>query len=410
MKRKSTAKTDAEFSKEFEEKRPDLEKLSFYVNSKTKIKVRCKDCKHEWWAAPNNLLYKKSGCPKCHFNKMAQARLTPLDVMLKRLDERWAGLIEYVGGFVKMAVKCLWRCTIDGTVWSARPNDIINKMEGCPSCATRHKAEKLTKPLEEVIKIVRNVWGDSVLYNSGYVNTHVKCAWFCSKCGCVFYATPRHVMDGHGCRKCGIELKSKNAILSLEIVIERVEEKHNHKIEYVKEYINCSTPCLWRCRDCGHEWWANPSDIFRGRGCSICVKHSLEKPILEALHKKGILPVHDKALDGSNYKGSSRPLRVDFIIETCDGKLAVEADGEQHFHSVYGEDTLKFQQEKDRHKDKILKERGYILIRVTSSPTKEWGTEKHITLAELLHLIEIGIDEYGNVNLDVFRPYDFNRE
>ena len=57
-------KTNEKFAKEFKEKRPDLEQLSFYVNSYIKIKVKSKKCRHEWSALPHNLL-RGTGCPKC---------------------------------------------------------------------------------------------------------------------------------------------------------------------------------------------------------------------------------------------------------------------------------------------------------------------------------------------------------
>lgn len=116
-------------------------------------------------------------------------------------------------------------------------------------------------------------------------------------------------------------------------------------------------------------------------------------------------------MDGCNYNDSKFPLRPDFRIETIKGNLCIEADGIQHFVPIYGEETLKIQQNKDRYKDKILKEKGYILIRVTSSPTKEWGFKNHITLKELLDLIEIGIDfKTGEIDFELFKQYDFNRE
>ena len=49
-------------------------------------------------------------------------------------------------------------------------------------------------------------------------------------------------------------------------------------------------------------------------------------------------------------------------------------------------------------------------MRVASDASLEYIDSRWNTLDKLKELIDIGIDENGNVNLDVFRPYDFNRE
>ena len=108
---------------------------------------------------------------------------------------------------------------------------------------------------------------------------------------------------------------------------------------------------------------------------------------------------------------NKRPLRPDFYIETEKGILWVECDGRQHYEPIYGEDALEAQQARDRFKDNYCKENNICLIRVISSPTKEWGTEKHITLEKLLELIEIGINsETKEIDFNLFWQYDFNRE
>lgn len=269
-------------------------------------------------------------------------KISDLSSIIERVEKRWGNLIEYVDGYIKIHSKCVWKCTIDGTIWEARPHDIFAG-HGCPICGIQHRIEKKSLPLDTMVKKLFDVWGDSIQYVSGYINT-----------------------------------------------------KRN---------------CLFRCACCCHEWEAKPDNVIRGKtGCPKCSIFSMERPVLEILSKKNIMPIHNKALEGSYYNGSRRPLRLDFLIKTNAGNLVIETDGQQHFLPVYGENALMLQKERDSYKNKILKEKSYILVRVTSSPTKEWGTEKHITLSELLHLIEIGIDENGNVNLDVFRPYDFNRE
>lgn len=56
--------------KEFEVKFKQITKgemllLSDYINSRTKVKVRCNVCGYEWQVTPNNILSKNSSCPVC---------------------------------------------------------------------------------------------------------------------------------------------------------------------------------------------------------------------------------------------------------------------------------------------------------------------------------------------------------
>lgn len=44
----------------------------------------------------------------------------------------------------------------------------------------------------------------------------------------------------------------------------------NNDIEVVANYINSYTPITHRCKKCGHEWDAYPSNILSGRGCPQC--------------------------------------------------------------------------------------------------------------------------------------------
>lgn len=57
-------------------------------------------------------------------------------------------------------------------------------------------------------------------------------------------------------------------------------------------------------------------------------------------------------------------LFVDYAYE--DKKLAIEVDGPQHYREIsfFGEKSLKLNQQRDREKDRLLKEHGYVVIRI----------------------------------------------
>lgn len=381
--------------------------VSGYKNYNTKCLFHCTVDGYEWENSPHNILYGE-GCPICSKKRVAEKRSVSLEKFLKRLKDIWGDSVEYISGYKNMTTKCFFRCTIHNHIWETTPSNLVNNKHGCPVCGIEHIKEKQRMPLEEVLDLIKIIFNDTIEYVGGYANTQTSCIWRCKVCGREWRSNPNNLMRGHGCKNCAAKRNGENRIPPIEKVIERVEKKHDHKIEYVSGYIDCSTLCLWRCRECGHEWYLSPSKIMFGSGCSVCKAHSMEKPVAEALRKKKVKFIHNKKLEGCVYKRYC--LRPDFRIEENGIKLVIECDGKQHNCPIHGEEALRDQQAKDRCKDKFLKEHGYILIRVTSSLKKEWGTERHITLPELMKLIEEGIDENGNINIEVFRPYDFNRE
>lgn len=227
-------------------------------------------------------------------------------------------------------------------------------------------------------------------------------------CGTIFWTTPHCALRSCSCPKCAIDLIKEKEITPLKEMLKKLKRVWGNLIIYVDGYDGIGKPCIWKCAVDGHIWKACPHDILRGHGCPVCAFSSMEKPVEEFLNKKKIKYKHNVGLKGSNFNGSRLPLRPDFYIETNKGVLVIETDGQQHFLPVYGEQELRKTQERDAYKNKLMKEYGWVMVRVTSS--LKWGTSKHILLEKLIELLNVGIDEKGNIDLDVFKPYDFNRE
>lgn len=59
------AKTNEQFLLELKQINPILEPLEPYYNDHTKILVRCKKHNYKWYVAPNKILHRSTGCPKC---------------------------------------------------------------------------------------------------------------------------------------------------------------------------------------------------------------------------------------------------------------------------------------------------------------------------------------------------------
>ena len=174
--------------------------ISGYKGISIKCMWKCSKDGHIWFASPNSILNGR-GCPICGLHKRALSRTTPLEKMLEQVKEVWGNLIEYIGGYTKKHSKCWWRCTLDDTVWKARPHDILCG-HGCPVCGQKIIILKKTISLDEILKRVKEVWGDLIEYISGYINTNLRCKWKCKTCNHIWEATPKNIINRHGCPVC----------------------------------------------------------------------------------------------------------------------------------------------------------------------------------------------------------------
>ena len=98
-----------------------------------------------------------------------------------------------------------------------------------------------------------------------YKGARTRIEFQCKKCGYTWRTTPDSVLRGSGCARCaGILRKTK------EELIEEVA-KVNPKIEIVGDYVNNRTRVKCRCKDCKHEWNADPIRLRTGTNCPNCV-------------------------------------------------------------------------------------------------------------------------------------------
>ena len=137
-------KSDSVFRRELHMISPEIEPLECYKGNKVKILCRCKKCGNEWKITPNNLLSKKQKCPVCSHNKRGLDRRKTNEEFIKELsliNPTIKPLETYTTSQKK--IKC--QCGICGFVWSATPNNLLDKNSRCPECshASTSKVEQI---------------------------------------------------------------------------------------------------------------------------------------------------------------------------------------------------------------------------------------------------------------------------
>lgn len=115
---------------------PNIEILSEYKNSDTKVNCYCKIDGHKWSARPANLL-QGQGCPKC--SKVYRRTPEEFKSEMKSVNPNIEIITDYTNAIT--SVKC--RCKIDNSIWFSMPSNLL-RGTGCPVC-NKYKGEKSIK-------------------------------------------------------------------------------------------------------------------------------------------------------------------------------------------------------------------------------------------------------------------------
>ncbi|MHA1682793.1 MAG: hypothetical protein ACTSUE_17780 [Promethearchaeota archaeon] len=139
------------------------------------------------------------------------------------------------------------------------------KGEWCPKCNPKREKKKYT--IEYFKKIAEERGGECL--STRYTNFSTKLKFKCEK-GHVWEAIPGNIVNGAWCRKCSIEMVSKNQRKSIE-EMKDIAKKHGGRC-LSKEYKNISTKIKWMCSK-GHVWDAVPSSVIAGHWCPVCARN-----------------------------------------------------------------------------------------------------------------------------------------
>lgn len=217
-------KTHEEFVKEIYIKNPNIEILSQYVNSRTKITCKCRICNHKWDVLPTSPS-RGTGCPSCGIERVRQALSSNTQDFIEKLSLINNDVIitsEYISA--KDKVDC--ECKVCGSNFKMKPNSLLNG-QSCPICAKEKRRTACVKTKEQFVNEMKYV-NDTITILGEYVNTHTKLLCKCQKCNHEWNTTPHDLLDGYGCPKCNISLGENE--------IEEMLVRNNINYEIHKKY------------------------------------------------------------------------------------------------------------------------------------------------------------------------------
>ena len=115
---------------------------SVYVNSKTKLKIKCNKCNNIFLQKPNNHLL-KNGCPICYGTHKKTTEQFIEEAKKIHGDRYDYSETVYVNSKTKLKIKCIMHGD-----FLQRPNDHLRK-NGCPICKESYGEKEIAKILKE---------------------------------------------------------------------------------------------------------------------------------------------------------------------------------------------------------------------------------------------------------------------
>lgn len=165
-----------------------------YVNSKTKVKIKCLICNHVFWKLPDkHTSIDKEGCPEC----IGRQRYTT-ETWVEKMKKIHSDKYDYSKVVYKTAViHVTIICKTCGDEFEQLPCVHIKGI-GCPNCG---KNKRLT--LEEFLRRAKEIHGDKFDYSKvKFKNTKSRSIIRCTKCNFEFKQYIGNHIRGSGCPKC----------------------------------------------------------------------------------------------------------------------------------------------------------------------------------------------------------------
>lgn len=247
---------------------------------------------------------------------------------------------------------------------------------GCRQCAQQANSRKQHNGYynsENFIKEAKRVHGDKYDYSlikldQWYNKYPIKCL----KHGVFEQEWRAHVTAKHNCPSCAKDARKKwikdNVSLTTKEVITTLKSMYKDLLKYDRvEYTNVKTPIMLYCTK--HNLWfiERYANLLRYIYCPQCCKNPSkgERILNILLDRHRITYIQEYRIPGYKY-------RYDFYLPNIN--LLIEYDGAHHFKPIWkygGEDHLVQVKKRDKIKDKLASDHGYLLFRFDHTVVKD---------------------------------------
>jgi len=317
-----------------------------YKNNKTKVKIICPE-HGEFEQRPDNHINVKTGCPKCANNV-----LYTNDKFIEKSNLVHNNKYKYTKVKYKTAhIKVIITCPEHGD-FKQKPSRHLSG-DGCSKCSNNYNYTN-----DEFIEKCNLVHNNKYDYSlTKYINSHTKVKIICPEHGTFSQNSSSH-LKGIGCQMCYVDSRTHNN----EIFIEKSKEIHGDRYDYsLIEYVNSYTKVKIICPIHG-VFEQEPHIHLRGFGCSSCKSSTGENKIKLFLENNNIEYIYQHIYDDCK---DQRHLPFDFYLPKYN--ICIEFDGLQHFKPIEyfgGKKTFNITKNHDNIKNKYCEDNNIKLLRI----------------------------------------------
>lgn len=327
--------------------------------------------------------------------------------------------IEVVGTYIDAKTKITHHCLVHDVYWDATPTRMLSGC-GCYICKKEKIHQANSRTHEQYIEEVRNINPDVEVLGQ-YIDANTPILHRCLKHGVIWNVRPSVILNGGGCKQCGIDKRTANKRKSHKQYLEELQSinpnvipleeykgaltkilhkclidgyewmvapgyvlygagcpkcagnapksheeyvneiaRINSSIEVVEQYAGANTLILHRCKNDGCEWKATPSDIRRGRGCPKCHESIGERLVALWLDDHNINYIKEQRFEACR---DNKSLPFDFYLP--DYNATIEYQGKQHYEPIGyfgGQENLEYTQRHDKIKSDYCKQNNIRLL------------------------------------------------
>jgi hypothetical protein len=332
-----------------------------YINSKTKINIKCNKCYYLFKQKPSNHL-NGQGCPVC-----AGLKIDTL-IFIEKSKKIHGDKFDYFNtNYINCDTKVDLFCKICKIDFIQKPIDNLQG-HGCRNCAHIALTKKETKSQEQFIKEAKLIHGDKYNYSKViYINSLKKIIIICTECNFYFKQNPNTHLRGHGCPKCAGNVKKTK-----EDFIREANIVHNNKYNYIGDYINARTPTLIECPKHG-VFKQIPDNHLNGKGCKLCSNNisKVEEEWLNYLnipneYRNNILYINNRIIKPDAFDITTNTI-YEFYGDYYHGHPKLDPNKINHKNKI----TLGELYQRTILRENFLKAAGYNIISIWESDWKE---------------------------------------
>jgi very-short-patch-repair endonuclease len=333
-------------------------------------------------AAPNNIIFQKSGCPECKKDTLRDAFSFNTEEVYEKINNKFKGRIyalpnqTYVNQHSKWWFSCLEESHPE---WESPIGSVLNSeyKYGCRYCY----GEQPTTTVRDIKKRLKEVFDTRiqlVSVNDKKITSAVNITVKCFKHQKLHSEKFANIIKSYGCPDCSEENRRENSRTDKETLINQIKEVHREFVTLInpEDYINTDTQLKFKCYKKKHGVFnSTPHRILRGVGCPVCKTSKGERAILFWLRDNNIEHIWQHRVIKHIGEGH---FIYDFYLPQHD--CLIEYDGRQHFIEIEawgGAKSLKNIQRIDKLKDEYAELNDLKMLRIQYTDLKKIDTILH---------------------------------